>query len=525
MMKTIHDSSLDEWFLNRTSTSQTAYKQAVGAAVNTVQTQFSSLEKPMSGVQADFLSSLLREDTICPEEGLHLDTVLYEVGQKVLGHSVAVHHPACVAHLHCPPLIPALAGEVMVSATNQSMDSWDQSPAATLLEERMIQWLSRTFGLSPQGDGVFTSGGTQSNFMGLLLARDHYAWTRFGWNVQKRGLPPEAREMRILCSEAAHFTVKQSAALLGLGEDAVVTVKTDERHRIHLDDLDQQLSQLYGDGLHPFAIVATAGTTDFGSIDPLPELVSRAHALGLWLHVDAAYGGALILSNSYKERLQGIEAAHSITVDFHKLFYQPISCGAFLVNDVKHFNRIKQNADYLNSTEDEELGIPNLVGKSIQTTRRFDALKLYISLRTLGRAQFASMIEKTINTATATAQMIAKDQRLEVINPVPELNAVVFRFIPEMNHPDMPYSKWQDQINHEIRHALLASGDVVLANTKVNGNVCLKLTLLNPRTTLEDTHAILDRVKKTGKRRELQKGEWNQHASNIGSASYHAELL
>ncbi|SFS58291.1 pyridoxal phosphate-dependent decarboxylase family protein [Marininema halotolerans] len=524
-MKTIHDSSLDEWFLTGTPLSQAAHQQAINTAQQTIETHFSTANKPFSGIQAEELSNLLEDDVICPEEGVPLATTLHEVGQKVLRHSVAVHHPACAAHLHCPPLIPALAGEMMVSATNQSMDSWDQSPSATLLEERMVQWLCKTFGFSHQADGVFTSGGTQSNFMGLLLARDHYAWTRFGWNIQKRGLPPEAREMRILCSEAAHFTVKQSAALLGLGEEAVVTIKTDEDHRMNLEDFNQKLSHLYGEGLHPFVIAATAGTTDFGSIDPLPELASRAHALGLWLHVDAAYGGALMLSNTYKKQLQGIEAAHSITVDFHKLFYQPISCGAFLVNDQNHFNRIKQNADYLNSTEDEALGIPNLVGKSIQTTRRFDALKLYISLRSLGRARFADMIEKTIEIATKTAQLISKDPVLQAINPTPSLNTVVFRYLPNSQHSELSDSQWHDQINHDIRHTLLASGDVVLANTKVKGRVCLKLTLLNPRTTMKDIEFILERIKETGKQRELPRGEWGQHASNISATSNHAKLL
>lgn len=492
-------------------------------ALEVIQAQFANLDKPYSGVPVNRLASLFRGIEICPEEGSDLETVLRHAGDLVLRHSVAVHHPACAAHLHCPPLTPSLAAEAMISAMNQSMDSWDQSPAATLLEETVIRWLCRLFHFG-EGDGVFTSGGTQSNFMGLLLARNHYAHTRFGWNVQKEGLPPNGNQMRILCSEAAHFTVEQSAALLGLGKQAVVPVKTDGDYTIDLRDLDRQLRHMRSTGLHPFAIVATAGTTDFGSIDPLSELGDRARQEGIWLHVDAAYGGALAMSQNHSHRLDGIETADSITVDFHKLFYQPISCGAFLVRDSSSFDRIKLHADYLNPEEDEDLGIPNLVAKSIQTTRRFDALKLFISLRTLGKVHFSRMIDHTLEIARETAGMIDSDEKLESINPTPSLNAVVFRYIPDRT-PDEDRLTRQNRINREIRQIMLSSGQAVIAQTKVEGAVCLKLTLLNPRTSLSDVHRILDEIKQIGAQLETQRGECESHVKHAGSTSHYAKLL
>lgn len=495
-----------ECFLNDSLAGWLAYQQAVTAARDVLYQHYASLSRPFGGIQVKQLKSLLEGITICPEEGRPIDEVLQEIGEKVVRHSVAVHHPACTAHLHCPPLTAALAAEQLTSAMNQSMDSWDQSPAATILEAKMIDWLCSRFFGGTAGDGIFTSGGTQSNFMGLLLARDRFLRDRMNWNVKLKGLSAYASRMRILCSEVAHFTVKQAAALLGLGEEAVILVDTDRQYRMDLLDLDKKFYHLKRNGYLPFAIVATAGTTDFGSIDPLPEIAKRAQAEELWLHVDAAYGGALLMSDRYKHLLAGIERADSLAVDFHKLFYQPISCGAFLLKDKAHFSLIRRHADYLNSEEDDLLGIPHLVSKSVQTTRRFDALKLFVSLQAIGRIRFAEMIEHTLEMAQKAAWFIRRDQRLELINDPPALNAIVFRYLP------LSDEICGNRINRDIRDVLLQEGKAVIAHTKVNGAACLKLTLLNPMLTVEELTDLLQEIKQTGLKLETEKGGNKAHA-------------
>lgn len=476
-------------FLTGSPESAAAYREAMAAAQD-VLLRHLGRPLPYSGAAPEELSDLLPGDGVCPEEGEGLSRVLKEAGETVLEHSVRVAHPACAAHLHCPPLVPALAAEAVTSAANQSMDSWDQAPAATVLEERVVRWLCGLFGYGPGADGVFTPGGTQSNLMGLLLARDRFARDRLGWSVRERGLPPEAGRMRILCSEAAHFSVTRSAVLLGLGERAVVTVGTDAGRRMSPEALDRALEGLGERGLVPVAIVATAGTTDFGSIDPLPELAARARELGLWLHVDAAYGGALALSERYRSRLTGIEDADSIAVDFHKGFYQPVSCAAFLVRSGGELARIEARADYLNPEED----LPSLVGKSLQTTRRFDALKLYVSLRALGRRRLAAMVERTVGLAEAAAGFVRETPELELAAR-PQLGTVVFRY-----RPTRPGDA--DRINAGIRRELLRSGEAVVARTRVDGRVYLKLTLLNPLATPEDLRGLVEAVVRTGKRLE-----------------------
>lgn len=484
-------------FLGNSPESLIAYSAAITQAKDVLIEWFAAQTKSYSGASPSELAAGFTDIDICPEIGAELPTLLRHVGESILQHSVIVSHPGCIAHLHCPPLMPALAAELLISATNQSMDSWDQSPAATLLEQRMVDWLCRKFGYDASADGVFTSGGTQSNFMGLLLARDRYARDRLNWLIQKQGLPPQANRFRILCSTVSHFTIRQAAALLGLGEQAVVTVETDANYRLCPWLVDRKLTELKQQGFLPIALVATVGTTDFGSIDPLPALSECAKEHELWLHVDAAYGGALVLSDRHRHKLAGIEAADSITVDFHKLFYQPISCGAFLLKERSHFNLFELHADYLNPETNIALGILDLVTKSLQTTRRFDALKLFISLQALGRQTLAEIIDTTIELASATARLIEVDPALELANH-PTINAVVFRYYPTHVPTSVNSVTWANQINSKIRISLLQRSVAVIAQTQIENCTYLKFTLLNPCTTMTHIQSILNAVKQLG---------------------------
>lgn len=477
-------------FLSGSQEGLEAYRAAMETARETVEEHLTLLSRPYSGATPQELSELFA-DTPLSEEGEDLSKTLREVGGAALANSVAVAEPRTMAHLHCPPLVAALAAEHMISAANQSLDSWDQSPSATILEQKLVRWLCDLFGInSGNASGVFTSGGSQSNLMGLLLARNRYARQRLDVDVQRDGLPPEASSLRVLCSETAHFTIRQSAALLGLGERAVVPVETDGRHRMSPGALNDRLDELEREGLLPFAVVGTAGTTDFGSIDPLEDLADRTQERGLWLHVDAAYGGALILSDVHRHKLAGIERADSLTVDFHKQFYQPVSCGGFLVRDGGSFGLMELHADYLNPEGDEESGIPNLVGRSVQTTRRFDALKLYVSLRATGRRTLATMVERTLEVAREAAHMIEADPELELANE-PELGAVVFRYLPQVGDADLT--------NRRIWERLVREGEYMVSRTSLGGCAHLKLTLLNPATGTSHVEGALEQVKRLGR--------------------------
>jgi len=408
-----------------------------------------------------------------------------------------VNHPNTVAHLHCPPLIPALAAEAVISALNQSMDSFDQAPAATVLEEHMVRWLCSELGLGDDGGGIFTSGGTQSNYMALLLARDACLERLFKWNTQIKGLPAESQRLRILCSDVAHFTVEKSAAQLGLGTRAVVRVPTDEAFQMRADALASALDDLQQQGLIAMAIVGTAGTTDFGSIDALLEIGSLARSAGVWFHVDAAYGSALLFSPRHRQQLRGIEMADSVGMDFHKLFWQPISCAALLLRDQRQLRYLKLHADYLNPESHERRGIPNLVTRSLTTTRRFDALKLWVSLQAVGRRQLGEMIDATIDLAAHAADFIGKNERFELVHQ-PTLSCVVFRYVPANAAVD------SNLLNAELRQSLFEKGLAVIGHTIVRGRQCLKLTCMNPTVSQGQVQALMKMVAEHGQQIEAR---------------------
>ena len=478
-------------FLTTAERSQDAYRKLSAQAAEVVCQSLP--DQPYRGKSPQGLAEAIGTDFL-PETGSAWEQIAATL-RMVVSDSVTVSHPCTAAHLHCPPLLAALAAEVVISALNQSMDSFDQAPIASVVEQKMIRWLCQQIGLPDSADGTFTSGGTHSNFMGLLLARDAFLQKHWNWSAQKSGLPADARRLRILCSDVAHFSVDKSASQLGLGTDAVVRVKVDDHFRMKPSSLREGLESLRQRELLPMAIVATAGTTDFGSIDPLPEIATFAREWNAWLHVDAAYGGALLFSARYRERVAMIEAADSVAIDFHKLFWQPIPCSAFLVSDARHFEAIKLHADYLNPEFHEEEGIPNLVTTSLLTSRRFDALKLWISFQALGRDRLGAMIERTIALANHAAGVIRQNPHLELICE-PQLSTVVFRYVPDNPAVDT------DGLNARIRQHLFNSGRAVIGHTRINERQCLKFTCMNPSVTDKQMEELILTVESQG--RELE---------------------
>ena len=459
-------------FLTNDEESKHRYQRLVLQAAEIVADSLPN--RPCSGATPAALAALVDDDFLpaaasAPEQ-------IAKTLRTVVAHSIAISDPNTAAHLHCSPLLAALAAEVVISALNQSMDSFDQAPIATIVEQKLVRWLCTEAGLPASADGTFTTGGSQSNYMGLLLARDAFLQKHWNWSAQKSGLPPEARRLRIFCSEVAHFTVEKSASQLGLGTDAVVRILVDARFRMNPTALRDAINAARAQNLLPMAIVATAGTTDFGSVDPLPEVASVARAENAWLHADAAYGGALLFSTHHREKLQGIQKADSVSIDFHKLFWQPIPCSVFLLRDARHFDSIKLHADYLNPELHEDAGIPNLVTTSLLTTRRFDALKLWISFQTLGRPKLAAMIDRVIELANHAASAISSTPRLELVCR-PELSTVVFRYAPVNLALDLV------RLNSTLRQRLFERGIAVIGHTRVHNRQCLKFTCMNPAVT------------------------------------------
>ena len=434
-----------------------------------------------------------------PDKGEDPFETLAALGRLLAWGSADPAHPHCAAHLHCPPLAVGVAAETAVAALNQSLDSWDQSPAAGEIEERVVRTLTRSVGYSDASAGVLTSGGTESNLMGLLLARDDVLRRRFDADPDLDGVPPfAAGRLRILASDQAHFSVARNAAILGLGERCVVSVASDTEGRMRSDALAEAMEAVADRDEIPLAVVATAGTTDLGAIDPLVPIAKVAARHGAWFHVDAAYGGGLLLGTVADARLQGLHVADSVTLDLHKLGWQPVPAGCFLVKQAASLRSLEKRVSYLNSVDDEQAGYPSLLGRSLRTTRRADAVKLAATFQALGRDGFQQLTDRCLALAGYAAEAVRKHADLE-LTAEPQLTTVLFRYLP-------PDPRDADRVNGLLRRHLLEAGRAVLGRTELArerpgtppGRVRLKLTLLNPHTTELQIDALLAAVRAAG---------------------------
>lgn len=474
-----------EWkkhFIQTGKTGADEFASVMNHTTSVMKEMFEQVYKPYSGLDPKVLEEQINAVNLDSSDK-SLKEVIAITTDLVAKNAIFTQHPNCIAHLHTPPLMPSVAAEAMIGALNQSMDSWDQASSATYVEQKVVNWLCDKYELGAKSDGIMTSGGTQSNQMGLMLARDWIANKLSGHSIQKLGFPDYADKLRIVCSENAHFTVQKSASWMGLGEKAVLSVPANIDGTMKAEQVEQVVADAKAQGLIPFAIVGTAGTTDHGAIDDLNVIADVANKHELWMHVDSAYGGALILSGS-KGRLSGIERAESVSVDFHKLFFQTISCGALLVNDKANFKFLLHHADYLNREHDE---LPNLVDKSIATTKRFDALKVFMTMQSVGPKALGDMYDHLLEQTQQVADLVDASEGFELLAR-PALSTVLFR-------STLGDAASFDKLNQKVRIEALVRGIAVLGETVIDGKSALKFTILNPTLSMKDFEKLLNDIK------------------------------
>ncbi|WP_312854878.1 pyridoxal phosphate-dependent decarboxylase family protein [Agromyces agglutinans] len=461
------------------------YASSTTEVVRRLAGRFRTTAQPFSGASRTELQALV-DAVDLDAAGVGTNEALRELDDLFVRHAVWFHAPAYLAHLNCPVAVPAVAAEAIVSAVNASLDTYDQSTAGTLMERRLIEWTASRIGFAA-GDGVFTSGGTLSNLQALLLARE----AAVARAAAELGLsrPETLARLVVFATGSSHFSVQKSTLLLGLGDDAVELVPVDGDGRMRPDRLAESVDGLIAAGRIPMAVVATAGTTDRGCIDPLAAIADICDREGVWLHVDAAYGCGLLVSATRRHLLDGIERARSVTVDYHKSFFQPVSSSAIVVRDPRDLAAIAWHADYLNPLENAE---PNQVDKSLQTTRRFDALKLWATLRAIGADGLGDLFDRVLDLTQEVHAAVAAADDLELVSRT-DLSTVLFRYRPA-GCPDAE----ADRLVALIRRVLFESGRAHVAKTVIDGRPCLKLTLLNPETTLAQVLDVFDLVRAAG---------------------------
>ncbi len=458
--------------LELTKEEMTAYGyKVVDAIVEHFDTQHT--KKPVAFASREEMDSLFLEQA--PEQPSDAKQVLDFVLQEVMSKSAIVSHPKSYSFVPGPSNYVSAMADTLATGFNIFSGGWAASPAAAELEIITIGWLLKIFGFpKKKGGGIFTSGGSMANLTAIVTARRIKCGDDFSKAV-------------IYLSDQAHSSNIKAIRVLGFRKEQIQIIPTDGDFKVSLNKLKNCIAKDRLRGMQPFCYVATAGTTNTGTVDPLTEISKICKQEDIWFHIDAAYGGAAILAKNGKQLLKGIDKADSLTVDPHKWFYQPYEMGCLLVRDHKWLkNTFTEKPEYLRDVEGNESEI-NFYDHGIQLTRRFRALKFYMSVKTFGLSAFRKAITYNIQLAEKVETILRKSKKWEIISPA-TLAVINFRYNPIGN----TWNELQlDAMNQYISSQVINSREALLVTTLLNGHVVLRMCLINPRTTLDDIKETL----------------------------------
>jgi aromatic-L-amino-acid decarboxylase len=416
-----------------------------------------------------------------PSRGRTSDEVLTEFRERFAPFAFAAQHPGAFSYFTPAPLPMSIAGETLAQWLNQGIDVWLSGMAGPLVEEEVVRWLCDLCGYGDDGWGVLTSGGVMANIMALTVARDVHLPRLLGGQLP-RGANLEGA--RVYASDQTHFSVERAIDLLGFPEGTLRIVPSDDAFRLLAAPVAAAIAEDRAAGLTPFAICAVAGSTNTGSIDEVPALAALAGREGIWLHVDAAYGAAARLSPREADKVSSLELADSLTVDPHKWLFQPYDIGGLLVKRRQDLLRtFHREPEYYAVGGSEERPL-HWYQYSAEGTRRFRALKLWLSWNHLGSDGFAQLIERTVDLAQHLAAR-AKELGFEVIEP--ELAVVCLRLAP----PGLDATA-TDELQRRLQRELEVSGAGWLSTTTLRDRTWLRAGVINHLSTETDADRILD---------------------------------
>jgi glutamate/tyrosine decarboxylase-like PLP-dependent enzyme len=424
-----------------------------------------------------------------PEQPMSVDELAALLHPFVLEQSTLCGHPGFMAYISGSGTVPGAAADLLAAGLNPNVGGWALSPAATELELHLMRWLAGRFGLPAGAGGLMTSGGAASNLTALKAARD----ARSPGDTRKDGVA--GLRLVLYASREAHSTIAESADMLGLGESAVRLIPTDDGLRMLAGELERAIEADVDAGMRPFAVVATAGTTATGAIDPLPQVAGICARHGLWMHVDAAYGGGAALAPELRPLLDGIERADSIAFDPHKWLYTPQSSACLLVRDPAGLRRSYSfDAAYLR--DDAELsGRGQNIGElGPQLSRNFSALKVWMSLAAHGTEAYGRRIAHDVELARYLDARVREHPDLESMCPV-SLSIACFRFAPPGSGLD---DEALDGLNERLMDAIRRDGRSFPSNAELGGRYCLRACVVNHRTEAEDVDALVDTAVRLG---------------------------
>lgn len=368
--------------------------------------------------------------------------------------------------------------DLFASVLNQNVTAWRSGPAAVTIEKTVVGWLAQAIGC-PDFRGHLTGGGSSANLMGLAMARE----TKSSSN--EKGIAPG---MVVYASDEVHMSIPKSVALLGIGRDNLQLIPTDALFRMIPEQLEARMSQDKRAGKTPVAVVASAGTVSTGAIDPLSQIAEIARRHGAWFHIDGAYGALAAIAD--RKKFEGMELADSISLDPHKWLYQPLDCGCLLYRSPEAAQKtFAHTGEYARSLTADPIEGFAFFEESMELSRRFRALKLWISLRYHGIAAFRESIAKDLAQARCLADAIKNESQLELLAPV-ELSAVCFlhRGSGELSGEEL------NQFNAALLKRIIESGRIYLSNAAIHGKFCLRACIVNHRTKDSDIDSVVPEV-------------------------------
>ncbi len=420
-----------------------------------------------------------------PEEGMGM-AALEALNAVIDG--VRPGGPRFFGYVHGSGEPVAAAADLLASVLNQNVTSWRSGPSAATIERTVVGWLAKMVGCEGFS-GSLCGGGSSANLMGLAMAREATLPANES-GITKPGA--------IYASTEVHMSIGKAVALLGIGRAQMRLIPCDDEFRIRTNLLSEAIRSDVDAGLKPIAIVGSAGTVNTGSIDRLWELSHIANEHGTWFHIDGAYGALAAIAKP--ELFRGIDLADSISLDPHKWFYQPIDCSCLLYrNPDAAREAFSHSGDYTKSYFDDPIENFMFFDETIELSRRFRALKLWLSLRYHGLANFREAIRNDLELASYFASRVDAEPELERLAPVP-LSAVCFRYVPKGGaSPDQ-----LDELNRQILPKVVRRGRVLLSNATINGRFALRICVVNHRSTRANLDEAVSEVLAVG--RELSMG-------------------
>jgi len=407
-----------------------------------------------------------------PEAGTDWQDVLEQFERQVLTTIDHLDHPRFFAYIPSSSNFVGAMADALASGYNIFNALYPLGTGAAIVERLCISWLRRLCGMPEEAGGIFVSGGSVANLTGLAVARQ----------IQLQG---DMGDAVAYCSDQAHFVISRGLRILGFAPEQLREIHADADFRLPVAALERAIAEDRAAGKRPFCVVATAGTTNTGAVDPLNDLADLCEREGLWLHVDGAYGASACLSEYRKRALAGIERAHSLTWDAHKWMFQPVECSAVLVRD-RHWlsDTFKDTAHFLSDAEDhskEEVGEEmNFMYQGIQLTRYFRALKFWMSLKVFGLAAVRVAIERGFELAELAESLLRGAGNWEIVTPA-QMAIVTFRYKPGNGDDALA-----NRVTDELQGAMAANGFAFASTTKLGGKTVMRLVTNNPRTTPSD---------------------------------------